>query len=93
MANGNHTGFTEIVAEDFVTQVSMGPIVDRSDEYLCSADQAIIRLRRHLLKAVRQFMADELPSSAAPEARDYSQITATGGRLESIDDDWRNLPR
>ena len=93
MANGNHTGFTEIVVEDFVTQVSMGPIVDRSDEYLCSADQAIIRLRRHLLKSVKQFMTNEVPTSARPEARDYSGITATGGRLKSIEDDWRNLPR
>jgi len=93
MKNGNHTGFNDIVVEDFVTQISMGPIVDRSEEYLCSADQAIIRLRRHLLQAVRKFMNDETPASALPEARDYSGITATGGRLESVESDWRRLPR
>ncbi|MBN9428771.1 MAG: Rieske 2Fe-2S domain-containing protein [Burkholderiales bacterium] len=93
MKHGNHTGFTEIVIEDFVAQVSMGPIVDRSEEYLCSADQAIVRLRRQLLEAVRTFETGELPKSARPEARDYSQITATGGRLRSIDEDWRKLPR
>lgn len=93
MKHGNHTGFTEIVIEDFVAQVSMGPIVDRSAEYLCSADQAIVRLRRQLLQALRAFESGELPASARPEARDYSRITATGGRLASIDDDWRALPR
>lgn len=93
MAHGNHTGFTEIVVEDFVTQVSMGPIVDRSDEYLCSADQAIVRLRRHLLQALKKFMANETPTSALPGSRDYSGITATGGRLPSMDADWRALPR
>ena len=93
MANGNHTGFTEIVIEDFVTQVSMGPIVDRSEEYLCSADQAIIRLRRHLMQSVKKFMSGELPTSARPESRDYAGITATGGRMNSVEDDWRNLPR
>lgn len=93
MKHGNHTGFTEIVIEDFVTQVSMGPIVDRSEEYLCSADQAIIRLRRQLLQAVRAYEAGDLPNSAQPEARDHSRITATGGRMASVDEDWRALPR
>lgn len=93
MKNGNHTGFTDIVIEDFVAQVSMGPIVDRSHEYLCSADQAIVRLRRQLLQAVRAFEEGATPKSAEASARDYSQITATGGRLPSIHDDWRQLPR
>lgn len=93
MANGNHTGFTDIVIEDFVTQISMGPIVDRSEEYLCSADHAIIRLRRNLLKALRQYQAGDLPASASPEGRDYAYISATGGTLKSGEEDWRALPR
>jgi phenylpropionate dioxygenase-like ring-hydroxylating dioxygenase large terminal subunit len=93
MKNGNHTGFTDIVIEDFVTQVSMGPIVDRSEEYLCSADGAIIRLRRHLLKSLRQFEAGELPASATPEGRDLSGVSATGATLPSVEHDWRALPR
>jgi phenylpropionate dioxygenase-like ring-hydroxylating dioxygenase large terminal subunit len=93
MKHGNHTGFTEIVIEDFVTQVSMGPIVDRSEEYLCSGDQAIVRMRRQLRDAVRAFEAGDVPKSAQPHARDYAGITATGGRLASVDDDWRALPR
>lgn len=91
MKNGNHTGYTDIVVEDFVMQVSMGPVVDRTEEYLCSADQAIVRLRRQLLKAVKQFMAGEVPVSARPESRDYAEITATGGRMRTVDEDWRVL--
>lgn len=93
MANGNHTGFTDIVIEDFVTQASMGPIVDRSEEYLCSADQAIVRLRRHLMQSVKKFIAGEVPVSAQSGSRDYSGIAATGGRMKSVEDDWRVLPR
>jgi phenylpropionate dioxygenase-like ring-hydroxylating dioxygenase large terminal subunit len=93
MAHGNHTGFTDIVVEDFVMQVSMGPVVDRSEEYLCSADHAIVRLRRQLREALRRFEAGELPRSATPEARDYARITATGGRLKSVEGDWRALER
>ncbi len=93
MQHGNHTGFHEIVIEDFVTQVSMGPIVDRTKEYLCSADQAIIRVRRQLLDAVRRYEKGDLPASASPEGRDHSGIRATGGRMTSTEQDWRALPR
>ncbi|QET06384.1 Rieske 2Fe-2S domain-containing protein [Cupriavidus pauculus] len=93
MQHGNHTGFHEIVIEDFVTQVSMGPIVDRTKEYLCSADQAIIRVRRQLLDAVRRYTGGVLPASATPQGRDHAAIRATGGRMESAEQDWRALPR
>jgi phthalate 4,5-dioxygenase len=45
------------------------------------------------MKALRQFMAGEVPASARPEARDYAHITATGGRMKSVDQDWRVLER
>lgn len=93
MKHGNYTGFNEIVIEDFVMQVSMGPIVDRTAEYLCPADQAIVRVRRGLVQAVKAFERGEVPVSARPEARDYAAITATGGVMPSVDGDWRNLPR
>jgi len=93
MQHGNHTGFHEIVIEDFVTQVSMGPIVDRTKEYLCSADQAIIRVRRQLLDAVRRYNGGVLPASATPQGRDHAAIRATGGRMESAEQDWRELAR
>jgi phenylpropionate dioxygenase-like ring-hydroxylating dioxygenase large terminal subunit len=93
MKNGNNTGFFEIVLEDFVTQVSMGAIVDRSNEYLCSGDQAIIRARRLMLESVRDFMAGKPPQSAQTGMFDYADIRAVGGTMQSISDDWRSLAR
>ncbi|MCA6121301.1 Rieske 2Fe-2S domain-containing protein [Bradyrhizobium sp. WSM 1704] len=93
MDAGNSTGFHEIVIEDFVVMVSMGPIVDRSQEYLCSADQAIVRVRRQLLDEVRGFMAGKPPKSGQSETMSYKDIRAVGGRLASASEDWRQIPR
>lgn len=93
MRNGSSTGFREIVIEDFVTQVSMGPIVDRAKEYLCSADQAIIRARRLFLEAVMDFQTGGIPKSAQHERIQYAAIRATGGIISSADADWRGLAR
>jgi phenylpropionate dioxygenase-like ring-hydroxylating dioxygenase large terminal subunit len=41
--------------EDFVIQESMGPIVDRSMEFLATCDHVIIRARSMLLRAVERF--------------------------------------
>jgi phthalate 4,5-dioxygenase len=93
MDAGNSTGFHEIVIEDFVVMVSMGPIVDRSQEYLCSADQAIVRVRRQLLDEVRGFMDGKTPKSGQSDSMSYKDIRAVGGRLASASEDWRQIPR
>jgi phthalate 4,5-dioxygenase len=41
--------------EDFMVQESMGPIVDRSQEFLSTCDHVIVRARSNLLRAVRAF--------------------------------------
>ena len=92
MNAGNATGFHDIPTEDFVVMLSMGPVADRSKEYLCSADQAIIRVRRQLLDEVRQFMKGEAPKSSQGEGMSYKAIRAVGGRLATSADDWRKLP-
>jgi phthalate 4,5-dioxygenase oxygenase subunit len=93
MDAGNSTGFHEIVIEDFVVMVSMGPIVDRSQEYLCSADQAIVRVRRQLLEEVRGFMNGKPPKSGQSDSMSYKDIRAVGGRLASASEEWRQIPR
>lgn len=50
----NWTGFGGIEQEDAVLAVSMGPIVDRSKEFLVAADKAVVPLRERLLKCVRR---------------------------------------
>lgn len=53
MRKGHFSGFTgNLIQEDTVTQVSMGPIVDRTKEHLSSSDVAIISARRVLLGAL-----------------------------------------
>ena len=50
MASGHFSGFTRsVLHEDVAVQLSMGPIVDRSLENVCSTDLAIVRTRKYLL--------------------------------------------
>lgn len=50
MAQGHFSGFTKsVLHEDVGVQMSMGPIVERSEEQLCGTDLAIVRMRDYLL--------------------------------------------
>ena len=55
MRDGNFSGFDNLQLEDFVTQVSMGAIADRTQEQLCNGDQVIVRARRLYLQLARDF--------------------------------------
>jgi nitrite reductase/ring-hydroxylating ferredoxin subunit len=67
MANGHFSGFTgNLIQEDTVTQVSMGPIVDRTKEHLSSSDVAIIHARRVLLRALENVADDRPPVGPGP---------------------------
>jgi len=70
--------------------LSQGPIADRTDEQLCSADGAVIRVRQALLKAAREFMAGQAPTMAHHPDLDYRKIRSVGGVLPS-GEDWRKL--
>ena len=62
MARGHFSGFTgNLLQEDTVTQISMGPIVDRTREHLSSSDVAIIHARRALLEAVQRVQEGQHP--------------------------------
>lgn len=70
MAAGHFTGFgTNIVEEDMVVQLSMGPIADRTEEMLSTSDVAIVRLRRLLLDALKADANGEAPPGSALGAR------------------------
>jgi hypothetical protein len=47
------TGIKGFGTQDCAIQESMGPIVDRSREYLLAGDAAIVKLRRLLLQTLR----------------------------------------
>jgi hypothetical protein len=58
------SGIEGVNTQDRAVQESMGPIVDRSEEYLGPADKAIIAMRRLLLQAVRTVQAGGDPPAA-----------------------------
>jgi hypothetical protein len=64
----------------------MGPVVDRSQEYLGPADKAIITMRRLLLEATRTVKAGEAPP-ATDES--YYGIRAIE-RIVEDGKDWRD---
>ena len=82
----SYTGIDGVNTQDFAIQQGMGPIVDRSKEYLGSTDRAIVTLRRMLLEATAQVERGEMPPGADPEThrhiRPYDGLVPPGG-------DWR----
>lgn len=60
------SGFTKnAIMEDVVVQLSMGPIADRTREYLCSSDLLIVRARKLLVEAVKNYESGTLPPGSA----------------------------
>jgi hypothetical protein len=67
MAAGNFTGFDRnIITEDVVVQASMGPVVDRTKEFLSASDIAVAQGRRRLLTALRAQQAGTPEPRPAP---------------------------
>lgn len=91
MKMGHFTGFPQSFAtEDFAMFLGQGPIHDRTDEQLSSADGAVVRLRRQLLKSVREFMDGQTPELADNPELDYATAVSVGGVIEA-GRDWRRL--
>jgi hypothetical protein len=70
--------------------LGQGPIADRTNEQLCSADGAVLRVRTLLLKSAREFMAGKTPTLADNPELDYSRAISVGGVLPT-GADWRVL--
>lgn len=91
MKRGHATGFPQhLGTEDFAMFLSQGAMYDRSEEQLCSADGAVLRVRAALLKSVREFQAGKTPTLAESPALDYRNIHSVGGVLKA-GTDWRVL--
>jgi hypothetical protein len=88
MKNGHFSGIlATLVHEDAAVQASMGPIVDRSEETLCSSDLAVVRMRSYLLDMLARQDAGEKIDGALEGYRQqgclpYSAIAPKGS-------DWR----
>ena len=91
MARGHFTGFPQALGtEDFAVIASMGPIVDRTKEFLGSGDGAVVAVRQALLASVKEFMANETPKLACHDQIAYGEIRP---RAVVCDDEaqWRQL--
>ncbi len=75
--------------EDFIVQESMGPIVDRSKEFLGACDHVIIRARSQLLRAVKHYQETGEPSFTGPDVR-FDRIRAISFALPK-GGDWREI--
>lgn len=75
--------------EDFAVQESMGPIVDRSQEYLGTCDRVIYRARQLLLEAVKRFR-DTGELSFADEDIDFAGIRSFSLAYPK-EQDWREF--
>ena len=90
MANGHFSGILKnFVYEDFIIEESMGPISDRSREFLGSSDAVIVRARRFLLRALDQHARGKLPFGLDQDI-DYSAIRALAIRYHK-GTDWKAI--
>jgi phthalate 4,5-dioxygenase oxygenase subunit len=82
----NYTGIVGVNTQDFALQEGMGPIVDRSKEFLGTSDKAIVAMRRIILEAISQNEKGEDPRGLNPDT--YRNIRAYD-RVIPADDDWK----
>jgi hypothetical protein len=80
------SGIEGVNTQDRAVQESMGPIVDRSEEYLGPADKAIIAMRRLLLQAVRTVQTGGDPPAVDDS---YYRLRAVE-RMIAEGVDWRD---
>jgi phenylpropionate dioxygenase-like ring-hydroxylating dioxygenase large terminal subunit len=80
------TGIPGVNTQDFALQEGMGPICDRSKEFLGASDKAIVAMRRLMLDAVREIERGGAPRGADPRThrtlRAHDDILRGGA-------DWR----
>jgi nitrite reductase/ring-hydroxylating ferredoxin subunit len=67
MRAGHFSGINNLLTEDMAVAESMGPIADRSREYLGSSDTAVARFRRQYLEAIRDNAEGRLPRGLAAD--------------------------
>jgi hypothetical protein len=91
MKNGHFTGFTQMLGtEDFAVIMSMGPISDRTKEYLGAGDGAVLAVRRCLSNSLKEYLNGDVPTLALHEQIDYSQ-TPPRSHVFDGEADWRSM--
>jgi phenylpropionate dioxygenase-like ring-hydroxylating dioxygenase large terminal subunit len=89
MAAGHFSGYpNHVLLEDAIVQVSMGPVTDRTRDFLTRTDIAVQRCRHLLLDLVDRFDRGEPVDGSLP-AVDRSVISR--GAVMPAQTDWRTL--
>jgi phthalate 4,5-dioxygenase oxygenase subunit len=84
------TGLRGLFVEDNAVQEGMGAIVDRSQEHLGRADQAIIDARQLYLRAAEALIKDGTEPPGVESAETYEHITSYAF-LQPRTADWREV--
>lgn len=85
MARGHWSGFHHVNTEDFAVTLSMGPITDRTEEYLNAGDRGVIRARKQLLDTVKAFREGRPMPLAQHDAIPYPSIRSAMSVQASAD--------
>lgn len=90
MKQGNFTGVLGIPNQDIVMWVSMGPIVDRTNDVLGASDLAIVEFRRLMVDAARKVAAGGSAIGTDEPRLPQASINSKEGVFPKSTD-WRTL--
>jgi phthalate 4,5-dioxygenase len=88
MKAGHMTGVNNLLTEDMLVAETMGPIADRTGEYLGSSDAAVARFRRIFIEAIRDEEDGNAPRGCSGN-EPYRSIVGQGV-LHPARVDWRD---
>ena len=90
MKRGDFTGIEGIPAQDMAMWESMGPIVDRSSDYLGASDVAVSQFRRQMVAAAKRF-AEGGPAIGTTQPHIPPVKLASFEGIVPKSADWRTL--
>ena len=90
MKLGNFTGIPGIPNQDIAMWVSMGPIVDRTDDILGASDLAIVEFRRLMVDAARKVAEGGKAIGTEAPRVPHARIASREGVYPKTTD-WRTL--
>ena len=88
MKAGHMTGINNLLTEDMIVAETMGPIADRTGEYLGSSDAAVARFRRLFLEAIYDQERGNVPRGCSGN-EPYPRIAGVGV-MHPAAADWRD---
>lgn len=89
MKEGDFTGIPGIPNQDIAMWVSMGPIVNRTDDILGASDLAIVEFRRLMVEAAQKVASGE--SAIGTGDRNCQPAIASFQGVVPKESDWREL--